>query len=215
MTGKTLSANVLDTFSRLMEWKTIPMRTEVAEYKEPKYIGTSNALRIRENINFSYENDGTDDGSNEWSLPNAVKVSLGWRKVYLTKSEALTYLKWWAASSSCYKSPIKQMRRHFEAEDCQKTPVEIKEMMEACPEKIRRLRLCWQEQEYFSIFCRNSFYEKEANPKDVANKHFMDGVPLRPGGSFEAFTIDFAKSPKTEKRNLLGKAVQLIQDFRK
>ena len=55
----------------------------------------------------------------------------------------------------------------------------------------------------------------KANPKDVANKHFMDGRPLRPGGSFEAFTIDFAKSPKTEKRNLLGKAVQLIQDFRK
>ena len=215
MTAKTLSAHVLDTFSRLMEWKTIPMRSEVVLYKDPKNIGSLKPLWIRKSINFSYENDGTDDGSNEWSLPNAVKVSLGWRKVYLTKSEALTYLKWWAASRSCYKSPINQMRKHFEAGDCQKTPREIKEMMEACPEKIRRLRLCWQEQEYFSIFCRNSFYEKEANPKDVANKHFMDGRPLRPGGSFEAFTIDFAKSPKTEKRNLLGKAVQLIQDFRK
>ena len=106
------------------------------------------------------------------------------------------------------------MRRHFEAEGCRKNSREIKEMMEACPEKIRRLRLSWSEHEYLSIFCGNCFYEKEANPKDVANKHFMDGVPLRPGGSFEAFTIDFAKSPKTEKGNLLGKAVKLIQDFR-
>ena len=215
MAAKTLSANVLDTFSRLMEWKTIPERSEVIWYKDPINMGSVKPLGIRERIIFSYENDGTDGGSEEWSLPNIVKVSLGWRKVYLTKSEAQTYLKWWAAGRSCYKSPIKKMRRHVEAEDCRKNPREINEMMEACPEKIRRLRLCWQEQEYFSIFCRNSFYEKEANPKDVANKHFMDGRPLRPGGSFEAFTIDFAKSPKTEKRNLLGKAVQLIQDFRK
>lgn len=137
MTAKTLSANVLDTFSRLMEWKTIPERSEVIYYKDPKNIGFLKPLRIRESINFSYENDGTDGGSEEWSLPNAVKVSLGWRKVYLTKSEAQTYLKWWEAGRTCYKSPIKQMRRHFEAEDCRKNSREIKEMMKACPEKIR------------------------------------------------------------------------------
>lgn len=64
-----------------------------------------------------------------------------------------------------------------------------------------------------SIFCGNSFYEKEANPKDLLQIHYTsDGRPLRPTGDR---TIDFAKSPKTEKGNLLGKAVQLIQDFRK
>lgn len=75
MTAKTLSAHVLDTFYRLMEWKTIPTRTGVIHYKDPENFGSLKPLNIRERIIFSYENDGTDGGSEECSAGPLTTVA--------------------------------------------------------------------------------------------------------------------------------------------